>query len=179
MNLVYRGRCWKFGDNVGIDGDMMPLEFALQRETRLDVLAPYSMTGIDPEFPQKVRAGDIVVGGRRFAQGNPHIQGLLGLAAHKVGLICESIPRGSLRNAVNAGLPLLPSCPGIGDDVVTGDALEVDFRAGVVRNLTRDWEHSYAPLPDALLEIIVTGGWRPALERRVAAMKAAGESSTP
>ena len=31
MNLIYRGRCWKFGDNVGIDGDMMPLEFAIKR----------------------------------------------------------------------------------------------------------------------------------------------------
>ena len=172
MELTYRGRCWKFGDNVGVDGDMMPLEFALQRETRLETLAPYAMTGLDPDFPKKVKPRDIVVGGKRFAQGNPHIQGLLGLAAHRVGLVCESIPRGSLRNAVNAGLPLLPSCPGISKCVESGDELEVDFVSGRVRNLTRNREQSFEPLPQALLDIIVAGGWQPAFKERVSAMRA-------
>ncbi|MBI2293510.1 MAG: 3-isopropylmalate dehydratase [Betaproteobacteria bacterium] len=174
MELNYRGRCWKFGDNVGVDGDMMPLEFALQRETRLDVLAPYAMTGLDPDFPQKVRSHDIVVGGKRFAQGNPHIQGLLGLAAHNVGLVCESIPRGSLRNALNAGLPLLPACPGITQRLESGDELEVDFRSGHVRNLTQNWDQTFDPLPAALLDIILAGGWQPALKRRVEEMLARG-----
>lgn len=168
MQLTYRGRCWKFGDNVGVDGDMMPLAFALQRETRPETLAPFAMTGLDPDFPNKVKAGDIVVGGKRFAQGNPHIQGLLGLAAHKVGLVCESIPRGSLRNAINAGLPLLPSCAGISHCVESGDDVEVDFRSGRVRNLTSSTEQWFEPLPQALLEIIMAGGWEPALKRRLA-----------
>ncbi len=168
MQLTYRGRCWKFGDNVGVDGDMMPLEFALQRETRLETLAPYAMTGLDADFPKKVKAGDIVVGGKRFAQGNPHIQGLLGLAAHKVGLVCESIPRGSLRNAINAGLPLLPACPGVSQYVESGEEVEVDFRSGRVRNVTRNIERCFEPLPQALLEIIIAGGWEPALRRRLA-----------
>jgi len=168
MQLTCRGRCWKFGDNVGVDGDMMPLEFALQRETRLETLAPYAMTGLDPDFPKRVKAGDIVVGGKRFAQGNPHIQGLLGLAAHKVGLVCESIPRGSLRNAINAGLPLLPACPGVSQCVESGDEVEVDFRSGRVRNLTRNTEQWFEPLPQALLEIVMAGGWEPALKRRLA-----------
>ena len=73
MNGVFHGKCWKFGDNVGIDGDMMPLEFAIKRETNPDVLRDFLMTGLDPEFPRKVRPGDIIVAGRRFAQGNPHI----------------------------------------------------------------------------------------------------------
>jgi 3-isopropylmalate/(R)-2-methylmalate dehydratase small subunit len=171
MNLTYRGRCWKFGDHVAVDGDMMPLEFALQRETRLEVLAPHAMTGLDPGFPKNVKPGDIVLAGKRFAQGNPHIQGLLGLVAHGVGLVCESIPRGSLRNAVNAGLPLLPSCRGISKDVEAGDLLEVDFESGLVRNITQNRERSFEPLPAALLDIIVAGGWDAALKARVAAMK--------
>lgn len=177
IELTYRGRCWKFGDNVGVDGDMMPLELALQRETRLDVLAPYAMTGLDPDFPKKVRPGDIVVGGKRFAQGNPHIQGLLGLAAHKVGLLCESIPRGSFRNAINAGLPLLPACAGITERVESGDELEVDYRSGRVRNLSRNWESVYEPLPSLLLDIIRIGGWESAVMRRVERMKAVQKTS--
>lgn len=172
MNWLYKGRCWKFGDNVGIDGDMMPLEFALRRELDPLVLGPHLMTGIDPEFPKKVRAGDIIVAGRRFAQGNPHIQGLIGIRAHGLGLVVESIPRGSFRNAVNAGVPILPACSGVTDAVDTGDELEVDFEHGVVRNLTTGRELRFTPLDRALLAIIALGGWRAHLAQRVAAMQA-------
>ncbi len=168
MNLVYRGRCWCFGDNLGVDSDLMPFRFALARETRLAVLKDYAMTGIDPEFPKKARPGDLVVAGRRFAQGNPHIQGFLGLRAHELGVLVESVPRGSLRNAVNAGLPILPSCPGVTKLVKTGDEVEVDFATGQFRNLTQKIERSYEPLPAALLAIIRLGGWRQNFARRLA-----------
>ncbi|MBM3508042.1 MAG: 3-isopropylmalate dehydratase [Alphaproteobacteria bacterium] len=170
MNFTYRGRCWKFGNDIGVDGDLMPLEFAMQRETRLEVLAPHTMKGVDPAFAARAQPGDIMVAGRRFAQGNPHIQGLLGIAALKLGLVVESIPRGSLRNAVNAGVPLLPSCPGVTAQVETGEELEVDFATGRLRNLTRGTQLSFAPLDKELRDIIAIGGWRPALERRIAAM---------
>jgi 3-isopropylmalate/(R)-2-methylmalate dehydratase small subunit len=170
VNFTYRGRCWKFGDGIGVDGDLMPLEFAMQRETRMEVLAPHTMKGVDPGFASKAKPGDIMVGGKRFAQGNPHIQGLLGIAGLKLGLVVESIPRGSLRNAVNAGVPILPHCPDVTKHVETGDELEVDFATGRFRNLTRGEELAFAPLEPALREIIAIGGWRPALERRIAAM---------
>jgi 3-isopropylmalate/(R)-2-methylmalate dehydratase small subunit len=85
----------------------MAHEFAVRRETRPEVLKDHVMCGLDPGFAQKVSTGDLMVAGKRFAQGNPHIQGLLGLVG-LMGPVVESIPRGSLRNAVNAGLPLLP-----------------------------------------------------------------------
>ena len=111
MNWVYRGRCWKFGDNLGIDGDIMPLHFALIRETSPEVLREHVMEGVDPEFANKVSPGDIIVAGKRFGQGNPHIYGLIGIHALGLGLVVESIPRGTFRNAINTGLPFLPRCP--------------------------------------------------------------------
>ena len=48
-SLNFRGQCWVFGDNVGVDGDLMPLKFAIARETRLDVLREHAMTGLDPD----------------------------------------------------------------------------------------------------------------------------------
>lgn len=170
MNFTYRGRCWKFGNDIGVDGDMMPLEFAMQRETRVEVLTPHTMKGIDPGFASKAKPGDILVAGKRFAQGNPHIQGLLGIRGLQLGLVVESIPRGSLRNAVNAGVPILPACPEITRHCETGDELEVDFATGRFANRTRAEELRFAPLDKALLEIIAIGGWRPALEKRIAAM---------
>jgi len=166
----FRGRCWKFGDNVGIDGDMMPLEFAIKRETNPAVLRDYLMTGIDPEFPRKVQPGDVIVGGRRFAQGNPHIQGFIGIRAHGLGLVVESMQRGSFRNAINAGVPFLTHCAGITKQVETGDELDVDFQLGTFINVTRGTDFAFKPLDRELLEIIGGGGWRPHLERRIASM---------
>ena len=171
-NWTMNGRCWKFGDNVGIDGDMMPLEFALKRETSPAVLGPYLMTGLDPDFPKKVRPGDIIVGGKRFAQGNPHIQGLIGISAHGLGLVVESIQRGSYRNAINAGVPFLPACAGVGTQVETGEQIEVNFATGLFINHSRGTRIQYQPLADSQLEIIASGGWRAQLEARVARMRA-------
>jgi 3-isopropylmalate/(R)-2-methylmalate dehydratase small subunit len=170
VNFTFHGRCWKFGDNIGVDGDLMPLEFAIQRETRIEILTPHTMKGLDPTFAGKAQPGDILVAGKRFAQGNPHIQGLLGLRGLKLGVVVESIPRGSLRNAVNAGVPILPACPGVTGEVETGDELEVDFASGKFRNVTRGRTLQFEPLDQTLLDMIALGGWRPAIEKRLAAM---------
>lgn len=174
FDFTYRGRCWKFGNEIGVDGDLMPLEFAIQRETRIEVLSPHTFKGVDPTFASRAKPRDIVVAGKRFAQGNPHIQGLLGLRGLGLGLVVESIPRGSLRNAVNAGVPILPACVDVTKHVATGDALEVDFATGRFVNVTRGETLRFAPLERELLEVIAIGGWRPAIERRIAAMGSRG-----
>lgn len=174
MQWIYRGRCWKFGDNVGIDGDMMPLEFALKRELDPEVLKPHFMCGLDPEFPKKVKPGDLIVAGRRFGQGNPHIQGFIGLRGHGVGLLAESIPRGSFRNAINAGVPFLTQCAGVTGQVETGDDLEVDFQSGRFVNHTRGTMLQYEPLDGQLLAIIALGGWKPAVKARIERMSKGG-----
>jgi 3-isopropylmalate/(R)-2-methylmalate dehydratase small subunit len=168
LPLRFSGRCIVLGDNVAVDGDLMPLRFVLARETRLDVLREFAGIGIDPQFPAKVQRGDVIVAGRRFAQGNPHIQGLLGLRALGVGLVVESIQRGSLRNAVNAGLPVLPRCPGVRSLVSQGDRIDVDFATGVFFNRTSGIDRQFDPLPEFLLDVIRIGGWEAAFRRRLA-----------
>ncbi len=163
-----RGRAWVFGHDVAVDGDLMPLDFALRRETDPEVLRHHVFSGLDPGLAARLRPGDIVVAGRRFAQGNPHIQGLLGLRGAGLGLVAESIPSGSRRNAVNAGLRVLPACPGATAEAVTGDELEVDFAEGVFRNRTRGTERRWPPLPPPLRAIIEAGGWEAAFRARLA-----------
>ena len=172
MKWIYQGKCWKFGDNLGIDGDVMPLRFALERELNPMVLRDYLMAGVDPEFPQKVSPGDIIVAGKRFGQGNPHIQGFLGIMGHGLGLVVETIPRGSFRNAINAGLPFLSGCEKITNDVETGDTLEVNFQTGDFRNLSRDIKRQFKPLDTQLMAIIEAGGWYANLEKRLAKLAA-------
>lgn len=174
MNFVFTGRCWKFGDNLAVDADLTKKEFASARETRLEVLREFVMCGVDPDFPKKVSPGDIVVAGRRFAQGNPHIQGLLGLKSLDLAFCCESIPRGSFRNAINAGVPFLPHCVGVTSECETGDELRVDFRTGVFENLTRKTKKQYEPLDPSLLETIAIGGWKPMVTQRIEKMRQQG-----
>ena len=154
MKWVFRGKCWKFGDNLAIDGEIMPLRFALAREMSPEVLKHHVMEEIDPEFAKKVNPGDIVVAGKRFGQGNPHIQGLLGLKGLGLGLVVESIPRGSYRNAINAALPFLPHCPNVTQLAESGDDLEVDFQTGLFINHTQNIRRQFEPLPKPLLNII-------------------------
>lgn len=172
MDWIYTGRCWKFGDNISCDADLMKKEFSSSRETRPEILREYVMTGIDPDFHKKVSPGDIIVAGKRFAQGNPHIQGLLGIAALGLGLVVESIPRGSFRNAINAGVPFLARCEGVTALCETGDELRVDFQTGEFQNLTHGTSRRYEPLPAPMLEIIAMGGWAPMVKKRLAAMGA-------
>jgi 3-isopropylmalate/(R)-2-methylmalate dehydratase small subunit len=167
--LVKRGRAWLFGDNVAIDGDLMALEWALKRETDPEVLRHHVFAGLAPHFAKAVQPGDIVVAGRRFAQGNPHIQGLIGLFGCGVGIVVESIPIGSFRNALCAGLPMLPRCPGVTALVRDGDRLTVDFATGLVSNETQGTEHRFDPLPDHLMAYVRAGGWGPMFDRRLAA----------
>ena len=87
------------------------------------------------------------------------------------GLVAESIPRGSFRNAINSGLPFLTGCEGVVDAVETGDDLEVNFETGEFRNLSRGTVLRYPPLDPQLRDIIAAGGWRANLERRLARMR--------
>jgi 3-isopropylmalate dehydratase small subunit len=168
FSWVFRGRAWTFGDDIGVDGDLMPLEFALRRETDPHVLKHHLFAGIDPDLARRMQPGDIVVAGHRFAQGNPHIQGLLGLAGAGLGLIVRSIPSGSYRNAVNAGLPLLLDTDGATSAIRTGESLVCDFSTGALVRLGSGDTHRLAPLPAPLRHIVECGGWRSRFRARLA-----------
>ncbi len=165
-----QGRCWKFGDNLSLDDDI--LEFAKVfvggvRVSDPEYLKQHVFTNLIPDFPERAEPGDIVVAGKRFGQGNPHIYGLLGMAGLGLGLIAESVPHFTYRMIVAAGLPALPFFTGIGAHVEDGDELRVDFESGEVENLSRGVHWKSEPLPDALREIIETGGFLPALKKRL------------
>ncbi len=164
-----KGRCVVLGDNIGNDGHLMSLDFALARETDPEVLRREIFRGLDDTLAARLRPGDLIVTGRRFAQGNPHIQGFLGLKGAGIGLLTESIPSASYRLAINAGVPFLPSCPGLPPRVAEGDVLDVDFDTGAVVNTTRDESFRFAPLPGHARDIIKAGGWQPMFEARLAA----------
>lgn len=177
MNWTMQGRCWKFGDNLSLDDDI--LEFAKVfvggvRVSDPNYLNKHVFTNLIPDFPERAKPGDVVVAGKRFGQGNPHIYGLLGMAGLGLGLIAESVPHFTYRMIVAAGLPSLPFFNDIGAFVEDGDELRVNFRTGEVENLSRGVRCESDPLPGALRDIIELGGFLPALEKRLTDMNTKG-----
>ena len=126
-DLIFRGRCWKFGDHVPTD-EMA--EF-FHRENS-GVLA-----GLNPRFPLEVKPGDLIVGGIHFGQSSG--RSLAAKALQLVGVTCiavESAARTFQRNCYELGLPIL-ECPDVTSLVEEGDVIEVDVEQGIVKNITR------------------------------------------
>lgn len=170
MNFLLEGRCWKFGDDISNDGGLMDKSFLMQK---LDYdgarLAPHVFSRIRPEFASHAKAGDIVVAGRKFIHGAPHIQGVLGLRSLGVGCVVEHLQRTSFRLMISAGMPLLAPAPNVRDFAEDGDLLRVDFATGDFRNLTRDVRVRFEPLPSFLLDVIAAGGSQGHLRARLLA----------
>jgi len=157
MNWRWQGRAWVFGDDVSNDDGIMPLAMTRQQEYDPAVLARHCFEQIEPGFAAAARPRDIVVAGRGFGHGNPHIQGFLGLKGAGIGLVVESMGRGALRACVNAGVPVLQAAD-LAGFCRTGDSLEVDFETGRIRNLDTGDSRQAEPMPAAMREIVAAGG---------------------
>jgi 3-isopropylmalate/(R)-2-methylmalate dehydratase small subunit len=128
-------------------------------------LAALAMQSYDPEFQNKVRPGDVVVGADNFGYGHPHYPPMramrhLGIA----GVIAESFSPGYWRGEISMGFPQV-SCPGILNFVQRWDDIEVDWTAGVVRNLTQSKEIAFEPLSRADRQMLEAGGLVPYLKQ--------------
>jgi 3-isopropylmalate/(R)-2-methylmalate dehydratase small subunit len=152
-----RGRCYRLGDDVPHADGVIPAQFIIDRETDPALLVPHLFELTDPGFSSRCRPGDIVVAGRNFGVGQKST-GYIAMQALGLGLVCESMPTQGYRGAVNAGLRVLPRCSGVSAMCETGDALEVDFRAGRFVNATRRLEQRFPGVPEALQELIAQGG---------------------
>jgi 3-isopropylmalate/(R)-2-methylmalate dehydratase small subunit len=153
---VIRGRAWKFGDNVDTDV-IIPFKYKA-RTIDPQELAQHVMEGVDPDFPKKVRPGDIIVAGRNFGCGSSREQAPLAIkAAGIAAVVAESFARIFFRNAINIGLPAL-EVKGISEKTDSGDVLEIDLQQGIVRNLSKGLTFKAASMPDMLVEILKEGG---------------------
>jgi 3-isopropylmalate dehydratase small subunit len=161
MQVVIRGRVWKFGDNVDTD-----------------VMAPYStlslpwperhksVLAIRPEFVERVRPGDIIVAGRNWGCGSSREQAPENLKLLQLGaVVAESFGRIYFRNCIAIAFPNL-LCPGIHAACEDGEDVEIDLRRAAVRNLTRGATFQARPYTDNMLAIIEQGGLLEVLKQR-------------
>lgn len=127
LNLVIRGRVWKFGDSIETDA-INPY----YRYPTMEELKQHTMEAYRPEFPKEVKPGDILVAGRNFGCGSSRP----GLVLREVGIVAivvESVSRLFLRNSIARAIPIFQA-PGVTGMVEDGQTLEVDYPRGMVRN---------------------------------------------
>jgi 3-isopropylmalate/(R)-2-methylmalate dehydratase small subunit len=158
MQFMKRGTCHVFGDDIPLDEGVMAFKLAIERVTDPRLLIPHLFEQIDAGFASRVKPGDIVVAGRNFGCGKPHIQGFIAMAALEMGVLCESMPHKSLRRAMAAGLPVLTGCAGCTQLASSGDVLDVDFESGEARNISTGASTRFPPLPAILRDILANGG---------------------
>ncbi|MEQ8896220.1 MAG: hypothetical protein RID23_03955 [Roseovarius sp.] len=123
-----------------------------------DELAKLCMAAEDPNFAEKVKPGDLLIGNHNFGYGHPHYPPMIGMRKLGIGgVIGESFSPGYWRGEIAMGFPQV-ICPGIIGAVSRWDEIEVDWQAGVLRNLTAGTELPIDPLSDSDREMLEAGG---------------------
>ncbi|MEE9173732.1 MAG: 3-isopropylmalate dehydratase small subunit [Thermoplasmata archaeon] len=162
--MRFRGRVWKFGDNITTD-HIISVKYL--GTTDAQVFADHVMETVDPDFPDKAKPGDMIVAGRNFGGGSSREQAPLGLKTLGISaILAESFARIFYRNSINIGLPVV-ECDGISKAVEEGDTLELDLSDGVVR-IPSGEEMTISPFPARVLEILTAGGLIPKLKQETA-----------
>ncbi len=159
---MLKGRVFKFGDNISTD-HIIPGRFAHLR-SNLPELAKHVMEDADLTFASRVKSGDFIVGGNNFGLGSsrehaPLVIKMVGVSA----VLAKSVARIFFRNAINLGLPVLICNT---DDIDDGDKLEVDLKAGIIKNITNGKRLTFGKIPEVMLHILDEGGLLPYIQKR-------------
>lgn len=124
-----------------------------------DYLAEHCMEDLDSEFNKKKEKynATILVADSNFGCGSSREQAPIALKAAGIKcVIAPSFARIFFRNAINIGLTILEFKEI--NALNTGDALEINFKDGIVKNLTSNRKFEVNRMPFFLQEIISAEG---------------------
>lgn len=160
LQTLLQGVAHVYGDHIDTDR-IIPGKYT--KTLDLAQLSAHVLEDLDPDFRDRMRQGDMVIGGENFGCGSSREQAPLALKHAGVSaVIARSFARIFYRNATNIGLPLLElSTLGEGFIIHSGDTLSIDLSLGRVRNLTKDQECLARPLPPVMRAILEAGGLTP------------------
>ncbi len=155
------GRVWKLGDNINTDviypGKYLPIIDAPE-------MALHALEGYDPEFPEKIQKGDIIVAGFNFGCGSSREQAATCLKYAGIAcVVAKSFSRIFFRNAINQGLALVQSKEAP-DHIQSGETITIDFANGEITT-AKDEKFSFPPLPEFLMGILEDGGLIPHVKK--------------
>ena len=153
--MILTGKIYRFGDDVNTD-EIIPARYLNTSDA--GELAAHVMEDADPQFPSKVRPGDIIAAGKNFGCGSSREHAPLAIKAAGVAcVIAESFARIFYRNAFNIGLTIV-ECPAAAAELKTGHELRIDTTSGQITNLTLKRAYAAKPIPAFMQELIAAGG---------------------
>lgn len=164
-DVIRTGRCWKIGDDVSSD-ELISARHVFEYDP--SVLRKHLLAEVRPELSAEAQSGDVLLAGRRFAHGSHHSHPFLAMNDMGLGLLTQPLKRAPFRLSVFVGVPLLEVSEEVVASIQDGDRLEVDYGAGIIRNLTRGDQFEVPPLPDFLLDIVQAGGGLQYLKQQAA-----------
>ena len=152
--MNFRGKVWKFGDNIDTDA-IIPARYLNTSDPQ--ILAAHCMEDADPDFVRKISPGDIIVAGSNFGCGSSREHAPIAIKA--AGLSCviaRSFARIFYRNSFNMGLPIFESAR-LWDMVADGSQIEVDGDNGIIA-VGGGQTLRVNPIPPFMQELINDGG---------------------
>ncbi len=161
---IIKGRIWMLRDKDGKRIDNVDTDMIFHNKflyiTDLKEMGKHAFSNLPgwEDFPQRARAGDILVVGRNFGSGSSRQQAVDCFIALGISLIIgESFGAIYKRNVINSGLPLIEA-PGIFEsDLKSGDVVEVNLTTG---EIFRDGKLIFrgTPMSKVALDIYNHGG---------------------
>ena len=127
-----KGKAFKFGDNISTDHIAPGRLFHLRSD--LQEFAKHVLEDADENFAKNMNKGDFVVAGNNFGLGSSreHAPQIIKIAG--VGAVIAT------------------------DGIDAGDELDLDIKAGTLKNLTKGTITAIEPLPDVMIKLLEDGG---------------------
>ncbi len=153
MNII-TGKVWNFGANIDTD---VIIAARYLNSSDPEHLAKYVMEDADPDFPNKLQKGDIIVAGENFGCGSSREHAPIALkAAGVAAVVAPSFARIFYRNAFNMGLPIFELPQSL--EIKEGDKISINLQSGEITNHNNDKVYKFIPIPEFMQELISTGG---------------------
>jgi len=149
-----KGKVWRFGKDI--DTDLIIAARYLNTSDPQE-LAKHVMEDADPEFVNKMSAGDIIVADENFGCGSSREHAPIALKASGVSaVIAPTFARIFYRNAFNMGLPIFELQEA--NEIEEGDEITVDMDSGTITNNTKNQTYTFTPIPPFMQELLDAGG---------------------
>jgi 3-isopropylmalate dehydratase, small subunit len=148
-------RVIKYGDNV--DTDVIIPARHLNTSDHKE-LASHCMEDLDKDFPAKIEWAKVMIAGKNFGCGSSREHAPIAIKASGIEcVIAETFARIFYRNSINIGLPII-ECAEAAKDIEEGNEVTIDFKTGIITNVTKGKTYTAEAFPEFMEKIIKTEG---------------------
>ena len=153
--MIFKGKVWKFGNNIDTDA-IIPARCLTTSDPQ--ELAKHCMEDVDPTFINKMKAGDIIVGGENFGCGSSREHAPIAIKTAGIScVVAKSFARIFYRNAFNMGLPIFESRE-LFDAIKEGEEITIDSAKGTITIIKGNKVFRSNSLPPFMEQLITDGG---------------------